>query len=404
MSRGPTHEITALELIWRYPWVRAATYLVLGVMVVAILWALRGQYAFALQVGVIGFVIAYVLNPVVEAMGRIRIRRAFAVVIVYLALIVLLVFFSILLTQVVVELSRFVNLIPTAVESGAAQIGRLGAWTQTLVDRLPAFLTERFGVGGGDELALQFQEQLSQLLENTTEALLQLLERLVTGGPAVLLTSATSIISTTLQVFLILLASGYFLYDFPRFVANFRRFVPLRWRPISDDLTAKADLAVGGYLRGQLMITSILGVMIWIGLSLIGIPLATAISFLAAIFNLVPYLGPVVGAVPAVLLGFTVGPWAALLAVVVFVAANQLEGNVLSPMILSRSVNLHPVTVLLAIMAGLGLLGFLGALLAVPVVALLKVVLEDYLLKRPAYTMVDADPPGVEERPPDDAI
>ena len=394
MSR-PTHEITALEVIWRNVWVRAAAYLILAASLVAILWSLRGQYAFALQVGLIGFVIAYVLNPVVEALGRIRIRRSVAVVLVYLALIVLMVLFSILVGQVVVELSRFVNLIPTAIESGAEQLARLGAWTQGLADRMPGFLTERFGTGGGEELALQFQEQLTRLLETTSASLLDLLEQLVTEGPAVLLTSATSIISTTLQVFLILLASAYFLYDFPRFTANFRRLVPLRWRPLSNDLFAKTDRAVGGYLRGQLLITSVLGVMIWIGLSLIGIPLATAISFLAAIFNLVPYLGPIVGAVPAVLLGFTVGPWAALLAVLVFIVANQLEGNVLSPMILSRSVDLHPVTVLLSIIAGLGLLGFLGALLAVPTVALVKVVVEDYLLTRPAYVGTgDAPPPG----------
>ena len=403
--RRPTHEITALELLWRHVWVRAATYLVLGVLLVIVLWSLRDQYAFALQVGLIGFVVAYILNPLVEALGRIRIRRSVAVVLVYLALVQLAVLGSLLLGQVVVELSRFVNLIPTAIESAGEQLARLGTWTEGFADRLPAFLTERFGVQGGEELAVQFQERLAQLLENAAAGLVELLENVVTGGPSVLLSGATSLISTTLQVLLILLTSAYFLYDFPRFTDNFRKFVPVRWRPLADDLTGKADRAVGGYLRGQLLITSLLGIMIWIGLSLIGIPLATAISFLAAIFNLVPYLGPIVGVIPAVLLGFTVSPWAALFAVIVFVVANQLEGNVLSPFILSRSVDLHPVTVLLAIMAGLGLLGFLGALLAVPTVALIKVVLEDYLLTRPAYAPAAADgiePEGPWERPPRD--
>lgn len=394
----PTHEITAIELVWRNAWVRAAAYLILAALVVTILWALRDSYAFALQVGVVGFVVAYILNPVVEALKRIRVRRSVGVVLVYLALLQALVFGSILLGQVVVELSRFVNLIPSAVESLGTQLARLGAWTEGIVERLPpfvtAFLDERLGLqqpAEGGDLALQAQDRIAGVLETAVQNLLQLFERVVSGGPSVLLAGATSVVSTTLQVFLILLASAYFLYDFPRFVANVRRFVPLRWRPVANDLMVKADRAVGGYLRGQLLITSILGVMIWIGLSLIGIPLATAISVLAAIFNLVPYLGPIVGTIPAVLLGFTVSPWAAVLAVVVFVVANQLEGNVLSPLILSRSVDLHPVTVLIAIMAGLGLLGFVGALLAVPTVALTKVVLEDYLLTRPAYT--GSEPP-----------
>ena len=402
----PTHEVTAIELVWRNAWVRAGAYLILAALVVTVLWALRGRYAFALQVGLVGFVVAYILNPLVEALGRIRVRRSIGVVLVYLALLQALVFGSILLGQVVVELSRFVNLIPSAVESLGNQLARLGAWTAGIVERLPpfvtAFLDERLGLQqteGGD-LALQAQDRIAGVLETAVQNLLQLLERVVSGGPSVLLAGATSVVSTTLQVFLILLASAYFLYDFPRFVANVRRFVPLRWRPVANDLMTKADRAVGGYLRGQLLITTILGVLIWIGLSLIGIPLATAISVLAAVFNLVPYLGPIVGTIPAVLLGFTIGPWAAVLAVVVFVVANQLEGNVLSPLILSRSVDLHPVTVLISIMAGLGLLGFVGALLAVPTVALTKVVLEDYLLTRPAYTGSGPSEPGPSEPGP----
>lgn len=386
----PTAQVTAIEVVWRHAWVRAATYLIVAVLIVLALWALRDRYAFALQVGLIGFVVAYVLNPVVEVLGRIRVRRPFAVVIVYLALLQLLVLGSILLGQVVGELSRFVNLIPEAVESLGQQFGRLGVWFEGVLGQAPPFVTEfldqRLGLQPeGAELGVEARDRVSSVLESAVENLVQLFERVLTGGPSVLLSGATSIVSTTLQLFLILLASAYFLYDFPRFVANVRRFVPVRWRPLAHDLIGKTDRAVGGYLRGQLLITSILGVMIWIGLSLIGIPLATAISFLAAIFNLVPYLGPIVGVIPAILLGFTVGPWAALGAVVVFIVANQLEGNVLSPFILSRSVDLHPVTVLLAIMAGLGLMGFVGALLAVPTVALIKVVLEDYLLTRPAY-------------------
>jgi len=78
--------------------------------------------------------------------------------------------------------------------------------------------------------------------------------------------------------------------------------------------------------------------------------------------------------------------------VVLFLVANQLEGNLLSPFILSKSTNLHPVTVLIAITVGLGAFGLVGALFAVPTVALIKVLLETYLLKRPAYTYSEEDP------------
>lgn len=380
--------ITAFEIVWRSPWVRVVTFLILGLLVLWILWTTRKAYAFALQVGLIGFGIAYVLNPVIEALRRIRVGRPLGVVIVYVGVLSLLVLGSVLVTQVVTQLSSFVAEIPRAFDNIGTLTSRISDWFAGIIESLPTFLSSRFGVQtSSDELSTQIQTQLTGFLQNGVESITGLLQRLVRDGPSVLLSGAAGVLSTTAQVFLILLTSAYFLYDYPRFTANFKRFVPVRWRPLYEDITAKADVAVGGYLRGQLLITLIIGVLIFIGLEIVGVPLALAISFLAALFNLVPYLGPIVGMIPAVILGFTVSPLTALLAVVVFVVANQIEGNLLGPYILSKSTNLHPVTVLLAILIGAGLFGLLGALLAVPVSALLKVVLEEYLLKRPAYQM-----------------
>jgi predicted PurR-regulated permease PerM len=207
----------------------------------------------------------------------------------------------------------------------------------------------------------------------------------------VLLAGATSIVSGAFQVVLIAIASAYILYDYPRLTAQ---RAALRAGALPRPLRRpgrKADRAIGGYLRGQILIAIVLGFMLWIGLSLIGVPLATAISVLAAVFNLVPYLGPIVATIPAVLLGFTVSPLTALLALIVFFAANQIEAHALGPVILAKSTDLHPVTVLVSILVGVGFLGLLGAFLAVPVVALAKVVLEEYLLTRPPY---QEDPEG----------
>ena len=380
-------DVTALEIIWRNPWVRALSYILLAAFVVFVLFSYGRGAAFALQVAIVGFVVAYILNPIVELLGRARIGRALAVVIIYIALGLLVVLGSVLVSQVIVQTGEFVVSVRAAIRDDVAPFaGRVALWLESWQENLPGFLADRFGIDDtGEGLGLRIQEQVAAFLERAAAGLNTVLRRVATEGPSVLLTGATSILSTTTQIVLILLASAYFLYDFPRFTANFRRYVPVRWRPLYNDLVAKADQAVGGYLRGQLLITAILGVFVWIGLRIVGVPLAEAISFLAAIFNLVPYLGPIIGVIPAVILGFTVSPLTALLAVVVFVVANQIEGNILSPFILSKSTNLHPVTVLLAILAGAGLFGLVGALLAVPVVALVKVILEEYLLKRPAY-------------------
>jgi len=393
---------TAFEIVWKSPWVRALVYVAFLLLLLWLLVRYRESYAFALQVGIIGFVVAYILNPVVNAMRRAKIRRSVGVVIVYLVVLNVIVLGSVLITEVVSELSSFISLIPQALENISDLTDRISAWAAQQLERLPPTLSDRFGINSNEDITLQIQDQFATIIANATENVTNVLENLVRDGPAFLLSGATTIISATLQVFLILLASAYFLYDFSKFTEAFRRIVPVRWRVLYDDLSSKADKAIGGYLRGQLLITLILGIFIYIGLSLIDVPLALAISFLAALFNLVPYLGPIIGVIPAVLLGFTVSPLTALLAVIIFVVANQLEGNVLAPFILSKSTNLHPVTVLLAILAGAGLFGLLGALLAVPVVALGKVILEEYLYTRPAYQEI---PEGVIlETPPSDEV
>ena len=391
------HEITALETLWRNVWVRGAFYLVLAAAIVLFLVTQRGAYGFALQVALIGFLIAYVLNPVVVALGRLRIGRGLAVVIVYLVLAQALVVGSVLLTQVVTETARFASLLPAALGNLSETLGSATGWFGGLGEWLSGVLQERLGVElGGDEFAVQVQTQVAAWLTGAAQSLTRFLERVIADGPAVLLQGATSIVSGAFQAVMIAIASAYLLYDFPRITSNVRRFVPTRWRSLYTDLIGKADRAIGGYLRGQILITIIVGFITCLGLTILGVPLATAISVLAAVFNLVPYLGPIVGSVPAVLLAFTVSPLTALLVVVVFLAVNQIEAHVLGPLILVKSTDLHPITVLIAILIGVGFLGLLGAFVAVPAVALAKVVLEEYLLTRPAYATAPAaiGPPG----------
>jgi len=403
--RGP-NEVTAIETLWRNAWVRGLSYLVLAGLVLFFLVTQRGAYAFALQVAVAGFLIAYVLNPLVDLLGRVRIGRGLAVTLVFLFAAQAIVVGSVLLSQVVVETARFANLLPAALSNLGDTLSAATGWLGRIGEALPDVLRERFGIeAGGEEFAAQVQAQVAAWLTAAAQSLTGFLERLVAEGPQAVWAGATSIVSGAFQVLLIAIASAYILYDFPRLTANFRRFVPVRYRGLYGDLIAKADHAIGGYLRGQVLIAILLGFLIWIGLSLVGVPLATAISVLAAAFNLVPYLGPIVATVPAVLLGFTVSPLTALLALIVFVAVNQLEGHVLSPLILGRSTDLHPLTVLVSILVGVGFLGLLGAFLAVPVVALVKVVLEEYLLTRPPY-QEGADgraPPGSGRGPADGA-
>ncbi len=383
-SRYPERP-TAFEYVWRSPWVRAACWSLLILVTAVLLVVLFPKYSFVLTVGVVGFMLAYLLHPLVALLRRIRVPRIVAVIIVYLLLLGLMVVGSLLIGQIFVQLGDFANELPEVVEQASQTINTVTSWLGTLMSGAQGFLAELVGFESADQFSETIREQVAGMLATATTGISTVLGDLFAEGGGILLGGATSIISGTALFIFILLASAYFLFDFERVTANFYRLVPVRWRPIYTDVSGKADNAIGGYLRGQLLISAILGVLIWLGLTILGVPLALSIGFIAGIFNIVPYLGPIIGAIPGVLLALTISPLTAVLVIGLFVLANLLESNLLQPIILGKVVDIHPLTVMLAIMTGVSFFGLVGALLAVPVVTFVKVMFEDYVLTTSAW-------------------
>lgn len=376
---------TAYEYVWRSPWVRATVWTLLIAAVVTVLVLLFPKYSFVLTVGVVGFVLAYLLHPLVLLFMKARLPRIVAVILVYLVLLGLMVSGSLLIGQIFVQLGTFANQLPEVIDQASNTIGSVTSWFTNVLAGVQNFIADLIGFESADQVSVAVRDQVAGMLATATTGINTMLGNLLSGSTDAIVGGATSIISGTALFLFILLASAYFLVDYERITANFYRIVPVRWRPLYSDITSKADVALGGYLRGQLLICLALGVMIWLGLEIMGVPLALSIGFIAGAFNIVPYLGPILGAVPGVLLALSISPLTALLAIGLFVAANLLESNLLSPIILGKVVNVHPITVMLAIMAGLSLFGLVGALLAVPLVTFLKVVLEEYVLTTAAW-------------------
>ncbi len=397
---------TALEVVWSNPWVRVASYSILGALVVVALWQFRHAYGFALVVALASYIIAYILNPLVGLLQRIRVGRPVAVVLVYLLLLQLLVLGSFLIGQVIAQLGEFARLLPAAINALTPQLIGAIDWLQAQSTGLLELLgAEVEPAENGVEAVLPIitvgQQMLADFFAQATDLLRELLQRLLAEGGDLLFAGVAGVVAGGVQAVFILLVSAYFLYDFPKFGAALMRYVPVRWRPVTRDVLSKTGRVVGGFLRGQLLIVLLMGLTFYVGLSLAQVPLALSISFFAALFNIVPYLGPIVGTVPAVLLGLTVSPWSALGALAVFVIANQLDTHLYSPLVFGKTTNIHPVTVIISILAGVGLLGIVGVLLAIPSVALSKVLLEEYLLKRPAYLEPTAPSELVEKPMPD---
>jgi predicted PurR-regulated permease PerM len=168
----------------------------------------------------------------------------------------------------------------------------------------------------------------------------------------------------------------YLLVDLPHIRVVFRSLVPERARGDSMVVTRRLGTAIGGYFRGQLAVAFVVGAMASIGMLIIDLPFWLIVGMIAGLFNMIPLIGPWVGAVPGIVIAITTGggPSKAIAVAVVMAIVQQIDNHFISPIVMQRAVKLHPAVVMLALLAGGTLAGFLGLLLAVPVTVSLKIV------------------------------
>ncbi|MGM0984104.1 MAG: AI-2E family transporter [Pseudomonadota bacterium] len=191
---------------------------------------------------------------------------------------------------------------------------------------------------------------------------------------------------------LIPVVTFYLLLDWDVLVAKLRGLLPRSWEPAAARLAGECDEVLSAFLRGQLIVMLCLGVIYAVGLTLLGVRFGLLIGLLAGLASIVPYLGVIVGiSVAGVVAFFQFGDWLILLGVAgVFGFGQLVESVVLQPKLLGDKIGLHPVAVIFAVLAGGQLFGFTGVLLALPVAAVLMVVLRYLFEHYKNSTLYDA--------------
>ena len=182
----------------------------------------------------------------------------------------------------------------------------------------------------------------------------------------------------------ILILAFYFLVDSRNIVRAFLRLFPYSDRPRVEDACLRVVTKVSAWLGGQLLLGFIIGTTAAIGLGLIGVPFFMVLALIAGIGEMIPIVGPLVAAIPAVAVAFSVSPGLALIVAVFFILQQQFENHVLVPKVMERQVGISAVVVIVALLIGGTLLGIMGAILAVPTAAILQVLFEE--LARPDET------------------
>ena len=343
-----------------------ATLVVAGVGLGFLLLYLLQSVLFLLFVGV---VVATALKPIIALVERLNVSHGTAVSLVYMTLGALLLLAIVTgLPLVVDQLTAMVDQVPKYYETLRQELLKLpGDLVQRLVGQLPADIFAP-----------------SETAEADAPGLNSLTQALSYGEP---------VLQGTLAAVAVLLFAFYWSLQEVRSIRALLMLAPPSKRKQVREILESMQSKVGAYLRGQGILCLVVGVLNFLAFLLIGLPYAVTLGVVAGVCEAVPMFGPVLGALPAALVALSVDPSKVIWVGVAAVVIQQMENYLLVPRVMDRSVGVNPVVTLLAI-AGFGsILGFAGAILAIPLAAILQVLLTRFLLSSEAL-----EPPPVTGR------
>ena len=345
--------------------------LVLLPLLLLLVWTVAGAVRHVLFLFLVSLLIALLLNPLVRGLGRVRIPRGLAVALVYLAFAAVVALAILALATVVVQQTRsaahrvdnyFTVDSGHPPQTGAQQdLARFQRWLDH--HHLSGVHVQRQGEKFLDQVGTK------DVQKYTSRAL-----RWAEGA-------GLTVVTLLFDAILVVVVSIYMLLDMQRLTEAVDRRFPPRGR---DGLIVRMEQAVASYVKGQFLLSLIIGLSVGVGLWILGMvgllphggKYAAAFGAWAGITELIPYIGPWLGAAPPVLYALVQHPLSALWVAALFLGIQQLEGHLVVPKVMGRSLRLHPLLVIFGLLAGGEIYGFPGILVALPLLAAARAVWE----------------------------
>jgi predicted PurR-regulated permease PerM len=295
----------------------------------------------------------FLLNPVVNFLQRHKVPRLLAIIIIYVVFILICVL-------------AIGNLIPAITKQFTALANELPVYA----DKTMQFFDK---VVQSTEFKWVMDEQ-KDILETVQERLIEFANTL----PNTITGSITNILGVITNIAIILVTVPFLLFymfkDGHRFPSAISKFLPTAYREEGLSILKETGDTLSAYIQGQVTVALAVGTLAFIGYLIIDLPFALVMALIVAFTNIIPYIGPILGGAPAVIVALFDSPTKALLVVVVILIAQQIEGNVLSPLILGKSLDTHPATIIIILLAAGNLAGVLGMVLAIPFYAVMKTI------------------------------
>lgn len=300
-------------------------------------------------------IIASALEPSIAWLKRRGIARILGVVLVYLVAVLLLAFVVYLILPVLFD-----------------EIVRASSSFALLQSQILEKIERVGGLTFGTFFAYNLQQLFGSVGQNVSS---------ITAG----IVAASAQLFGGLFSFFLVVVFSFYLAAQERGIENFLRMVaPVQHEPYIIEVWGRAQRKLGKWFRAQLLLAAIVGVCIFIGLTMLGIPHALLLAFMAGMFEIIPVVGPILAAVPAVATGFITSPVTGLMTLGLYVLVQQMESHLLIPIVMRKAVGLSPLVVVIALLVGAKLGGIFGILMAVPITAIAAELLSDWDKKRRA--------------------
>jgi len=331
----------------------ALVYVILGLLALYLLMLVRpmllsvyGFFKAVLAPFLVALVISYVLNPIVNLLHERKVPRTAAVLLIY----------AVFVTSLAVILMNVIPMFFRQVEELNQHMPELTMRAQLLADHYNRIII----------LPDSVKEGIDRAVEG--------LEKKLTDAVSNFLHNIGAVFNAVFLIMIVPFLAFYMMKDMNLFEKAALQFVPRSARKQVIRLMKDIDEALGSYIRGQFIVSFCVGVLAYAGYLIIGLPYPLLMAAFVALFDIIPYLGPFLGALPAVVVASAISWKMVLFVVIVNVLCQTMESNVISPQVVGRAMNIHPLTIIFVLLAGGELAGIVGLLFAVPFYAALKVI------------------------------
>jgi predicted PurR-regulated permease PerM len=295
----------------------------------------------------LSIVIASAIDPGVRRLQQLRLPRPLAVLAIYIVTVTIFALvFYLLVPPLVGELRNFAIAFPTSLEDTTDKL-------QENVGMLFSYAPEYISIS-----ADSLRDQLGKFIDNNILTFFSVSSSV-----------GSSLFGGILSLILTIVLSFYFAVQ-ENGITNFLKVVtPLEHEAYIVDLWTRSQRKIGKWLQGQLLLGLLVGVLVYLGLTLLGVRYALILAILAAIFELIPVFGPILAAIPSVLLAFIQAPLLAVWVVILYVIVQQMENHLIYPLVVRKAIGVPPLLVIISLLVGGKLGGFVGLVLAVPIAA-----------------------------------